>query len=56
VNHYVGVLIMSVCISAVFTLITKGTREERILYFLKLMAYMVLGSLLAAWAMYGIPW
>ncbi len=55
-NHYVNILIMSVCISAVFTFITKETLKERIRYFFKLMGYMGLGSLLGAWLMYTIPW
>ncbi|MDA2928109.1 hypothetical protein MYX78_12940 [Acidobacteria bacterium AH-259-G07] len=54
-NHYIAILILSVCVATVFTLITKETNEERIRYFLKLMAYMVLGSFIAAWIMYSIP-
>lgn len=55
-NHYISVLIMSVCISSVFALITKETPRERIRYFFKLMGYMSLGSLLGAWLMYSMPW
>jgi len=55
VNHYIAISIMSVCIATVFTLITKETQEERIRYFLKLLGYMVVGSVAAAWIMYSVP-
>jgi uncharacterized membrane protein YfcA len=54
-NHYIAVLILSLCISSVFTLVVKENAEERIRYFLKLMIYMVLGSFVASWLMYFIP-
>lgn len=54
-NHYIAISILSLCIATVFTLITKETKEERIRYFLKLMAYMVVGSFVAAWIMYSVP-
>ena len=54
-NHYVAVLILSLCIASVFTLIVKESSQERIQYFLKLMGYMVLGSFVASWLMYAIP-
>ena len=53
-NHYLGLIILSVCIASVFTLITKDTSEERIRYFLSLLAYMILGSLAAGWVMFFI--
>jgi len=54
-NHYIGILVMSVCVATVFTLIARNTLKSRILYFLKLMGYMAIGSLVAAWIMYIIP-
>ena len=54
-NHYVGILIMSICVATVFTLIARDTREERIRYFLKLVVYMAIGSLVVAWIMYIMP-
>jgi len=55
VNHYIAISILSVCITTVFTLITKETKEERIHYFLKLLGYMVVGSFVVAWIMYSVP-
>jgi len=55
VNHYVAILILSLCISSVFSLVVKENAEERIRYFLKLMGYMVLGSFVASWVMFAIP-
>ena len=55
VNHYIAISILSVCITTVFTLITKETKEERIRYFLKLLGYMVVGSFVVAWIMYSVP-
>ena len=54
-NHYVAILILSLCIASVFTLIVQESMQERIRYFLKLMGYMVLGSFAASWVMYLIP-
>ena len=53
-NHYVGLLILAVCIAVVFTLIAGESKEERLRYFVKLTAYMALGSFVAAWTMYAI--
>ncbi|MBI4446954.1 MAG: hypothetical protein HY645_13745 [Acidobacteria bacterium] len=55
-NHYVGLIVLAVIISAVFAAIMKDTRQEQIRYFFVLLAYMVVGSLVAAWFMYPIPW
>ena len=54
-NHFLGLLVLSVCIATIFSLINKSGSKERIRYFLTLMAYMVVGSLLFAWLMYLIP-
>ena len=54
-NHYVAILILSLCIASVFTLIVKESVEARLRYFLKLLGYMVLGSFGASWVMYFIP-
>ena len=53
-NHYIAILILSLCIASVFTLIVNESAGERIRYFLKLMGYMTLGSFLAAWIMHAI--
>ncbi len=53
-NHYVAILILSLCIASVFTLIVQESTQERTRYFLKLMGYMVLGSFAASWVMYFI--
>lgn len=54
-NHFLGLLILSLCIATVFSLINRTDSKERFRYFLTLMAYMVVGSLLFAWLMYLIP-
>lgn len=55
-NHFLGLLVISISIAAVFALIMKESREERVRYFLLLLAYLVVGSLVAAWVMYPFPW
>ena len=55
-NHFLALLFVSLCVSTVFTLITKERPDERIRYFLTLMGYMVLGSLAGAWVMSFLPW
>ena len=54
-NHYVALVILSLCIALVFALITKETKEGQVRYFLKLMGYMALGSFVASWIMYAVP-
>lgn len=54
-NHFIGLVILSICISAVFALITKEKREEQIRYFFTLLGYLVLGSFVAAWIMWLVP-
>ncbi|UCF37189.1 MAG: hypothetical protein JSU96_20780 [Acidobacteriota bacterium] len=51
-NHFLGLLILSLCIATVFSLVNRSETTERIKYFLTLMGYMVVGSLLFAWLMY----
>jgi len=53
-NHFVGLLILAICIATVFALIARESKEESLRYFVKLTAYMVLGSFIAAWTMYAI--
>jgi hypothetical protein len=55
-NHFLGLLILSVCVATAFTLLNQEDSRERTRYFLKLMCYMVVGSLVGAWAMSLIPW
>lgn len=55
-NHFLGLVLLSICVATVFALINKHETEERVRYFLTLMAYMVLGSFLASWVMYLLPW
>jgi len=56
VNHYISLLIVSLAVSTVFSLISKEAENRRIRYFTVMLAYMVAGSLMAAWLMYFIPW
>lgn len=55
-SHFWGLIVLSVCVAAVFALVMKDSREERMRYFFSLLLYMILGSLMAAWIMYPIPW
>lgn len=55
-NHYLGLIVLSVSIATLFSLIMKESKEERFRYFVSLLAYMIVGSLIAAWVMYPIPW
>jgi len=55
VNHFVGLLILSTCIATAFALLNRSSARSRVQYFLKLMVYMVIGSLVFAWIMYLIP-
>jgi len=55
VNHFFGLLILSLCIATIFSLINRSESKGRIRYFCTLMLYMVVGSLLFAWLMYLIP-
>lgn len=55
-NHFYGLVFMSLSIGVVFALINKDSLHERFGYFLSLMAYMIIGSLLAVWLMQVIPW
>lgn len=54
-NHFVGLLLLAICISLVFAGISKDSMRDRIRYFLVLMAYMAVGSLVASWVMAAIP-
>ena len=54
-NHYVALLILSVCVATVFTFISRDHTRDRIRYFLRLLAYMVVGSFVMAWIMYAVP-
>jgi len=55
VNHFFGLLILSLCIATIFSLINRSDSKERIRYFFTLMLYMVGGSFLFAWLMSLIP-
>ena len=55
-NHFLGLVLLSICISLVFSTISRDTQRERLRYFLTMMGYMVLGSLLASWLMAYVPW
>ena len=55
-NHFNGLIILTIGIAAVFAVINKGGAAERFRHFLSLLGYMVVGSLIAVWAMHFIPW
>lgn len=54
-NHFIGLAILAVCIAGAFALVNKEKKRERIHYFLTLLAYMILGSLVFSWLMYLVP-
>jgi hypothetical protein len=56
VNHFNGLIILTIGIAAVFAVINKDGAAERFRHFLSLLGYMVVGSLIAVWAMHFIPW
>jgi uncharacterized membrane protein len=56
VNHFLGLIILSLCIATVFVIVNRERKQDRVRYFLRLLAYMIVGSLLFAWVMYFIPW
>ena len=55
-NHFIGLSILGIAIAIVFALITKEDPREQTRYFLKLVVYMLFGSLAGAWVMSAIPW
>ncbi len=55
-NHYVSLLVFSLTVASLFTAISKEAENRRTRYFLKMLGYMIVGSLLAGWLMYFIPW
>jgi hypothetical protein len=54
-NHFLGLVLLSVCIATAFSLLNEETAKGRVHYFLRLIVYMVFGSLLFSWLMYLIP-
>ena len=55
-NHFTGLVLLALCVSVIFAVISRDTQGERLRYFFSLMGYMVLGSLVASWVMSVIPW
>ena len=54
-NHFIGLIFISIVVSAVFSLLNRSEPKEQIRHFLLLLGYMVVGSLLFAWLMYFLP-
>lgn len=54
-NHFLGLILLSVAVAVVFTLLNYQDTRNRLIYFFKLIAAMVFGSLVFAWLMYYIP-
>lgn len=55
-NHYISLLVFSLTVTCIFTAVSKEAEDRRMRYFLTMLGYMVIGSLLAGWLMYFIPW
>ena len=54
-NHFVLMLIFSICTSLVLAFITKKSRQERTKYFLTLLCAFIGLSMLASWLMFPFP-
>jgi len=54
-NHFVLMLIFSICTSLVLTFIAKKGRKERTRYFFTLLCAFVVISILASWLMFPFP-
>lgn len=50
-NHFVGLMLLSLCVASVFTFVNPEAGDEPVRYFFKLLAYMIVGSLVFAWLM-----
>ncbi len=55
-NHFSGLIVLSLGVATLFSLLAKENRKQQLHYFFKLLAIMVLGSLVGAWVMLAIPW
>lgn len=55
-NHYLSLVIFSLIVASLFTAISKEAENRRPRYFLTMLGWMVVGSLLAGWLMYFVPW
>ncbi len=53
-NHFLGLIILSLCVATVFALINPERKENPARYFLKLLAYMIVGSWAFSWLMHLI--
>jgi len=54
-NHFVLMIIFSICTSLVLAFISKDGRKERLKYFLALFLAFVALSVIAGWLMYPFP-
>ncbi|MBN2241299.1 MAG: hypothetical protein JW793_01315 [Acidobacteria bacterium] len=54
-NHFVLMLVFSVCTSLVLSFIAKKSVKERTRYFLSLLGAFVVLSVLASWLMFPFP-
>jgi len=55
-NHFVSLVIFSLIVTSVFTAISQEAEKRRLRYFLIMLAWMIPGSLAAAWLMSLVPW
>jgi cytochrome bd-type quinol oxidase subunit 2 len=54
-NHFVLMLIFSICTSLVLSFIAKRSGKERMKYFLTLLCAFIGISILASWLMFPFP-
>ena len=54
-NHFILMLIFSICTSIVLSFIAKNKSKERIKYFLSLFCAFIVLSIIASWLMYPFP-
>ena len=50
-NHFVALIITSLCVASVFAFVNPDAGDQPLRYFFKLLGYMIVGSLLVAWLM-----
>lgn len=55
-NHFIALVILSVCVSIVFSLLNRDTKKAQLRYFLELIGYFIVCSFIVSWIWTLIPW
>lgn len=56
ITHFPALLLFSALTSVVFSVVTKDTRREQVIYGFKVFGAFVGVAIVAGWIMYGFPW